>query len=579
MNLPTREKILERFHKDLKLAEPIAKRPRLVGRVNEAFVQGDQWSTFDKSTRVDDAWFDDEHVPRIYVNECQGLMTTWSALLNRDRKSAIATPASDSPDDIYTAEVTNAFIDYFVAEEDTATKTHRTVQNAFQGGSAGLKIWLDEDKDIRWAPLTIHGFLRDPCEDWRLARWCIFENHYSDDEVADLWAANKMKTEPPREEDYFNAAGERVRGVQGFEYWLRPCREFPRGLYACIVGGKVVERRAYPYVVKNDAGRDEFLLPFVEMKVRNVRDSAYGKTPMTDIVPLQRSLNEMVARTMKLVRVVTNPHLVLPRSIADTVDVSQINVLAFDRKDEGGAGSIAWTKPGEIHQSLFTMRDYFTSAMNDVVGLNDITVGTENRSISGRSRELIYELDGQKNADALKSLDDMVLAAWRLTLALAQLAYSDERLAGITGADAADIPVFRGADIQGRNIRLEASSELDKRTDIRKGAAAEQVQAGMAGPDAVARAGRTPAFGAAKRAAEQLVKQFLEGGEVDADARLYDPVVLQDVLERSKARAVRQARRKDFVALELLQRLLMEQAASEDAPPRAEPQPQEQVTA
>jgi serine/threonine protein kinase len=38
-----------------------------------------------------------------------------------------------------------------------------------------------------------------------------------DDEVADLWAANKMKTEPPREEDYFNAAGERVRGVQGFE--------------------------------------------------------------------------------------------------------------------------------------------------------------------------------------------------------------------------------------------------------------------------------------------------------------------------------------------------------------------------
>jgi len=567
--LPTREKILERLHRCIRRGETVATTPRLIGRINEAFVQGDQWSTFTRKQTVDDAWFDDEGVPRIYVNECQGLMTTWSALLNRDRKSAVADPASESPEDIYTAEVTNRFIDFFASEEETATKTHRAVQSAFENGTAGLKVWFDKASNrVRWETLTIHTFLIDPVEDWRDAQWVIFENYYTDDEVKDLWQKNKLKTSPPEETEYTNTNGERLWGVRGLEVWHRPCREFPRGFYACVIGNTVVERMAYPNVVKTDAG-DEYLLPLSLMKVRFVRGSAYGKTPMTDVVPLQRSLNEMVARIMKLVRLVTNPHLKLPQKLADSFDPSTTNLIGMPKGDNT-AKDIGWTQPGEIHPALFTQRDYFVTAMNEVVGLNDVTVGTENRSISGRSRELIYQLDAQKNADALKSLDDMVLDAWRLTLALVQLHYTDERLAALTETDAGGVMLFRGADIQGKNIRLQASSELDKRTDARVQGELEKLQQGVATPADVARAARTPAFGAAKRQARAFVADFLAGADVDADMRLYDPAVLGDVIEREKVAAIREGRRADFRDLVYLQRFLGEQAAAEDAAPKPE---------
>lgn len=567
--LPTREKILERLHRCIRRGETVATTPRLIGRINEAFVQGDQWSTFTRKQTVDDAWFDDEGVPRIYVNECQGLMTTWSALLNRDRKSAVADPASESPEDIYTAEVTNRFIDFFASEEETATKTHRAVQSAFENGTAGLKVWFDKASNrVRWETLTIHTFLIDPVEDWRDAQWVIFENYYTEDEVTNLWQKNKLKTSPPEETEYTNTNGERLWGVRGLEVWHRPCREFPRGFYACVIGNTVVERMAYPNVVKTDAG-DEYLLPLSLMKVRFVRGSAYGKTPMTDVVPLQRSLNEMVARIMKLVRIVTNPHLKLPQKLADSFDPSTTNLIGMPKGDDT-AKDIGWTQPGEIHPALFTQRDYFVTAMNEVVGLNDVTVGTENRSISGRSRELIYQLDAQKNADALKSLDDMVLDAWRLTLALVQLHYTDERLAALTETDAGGVMLFRGADIQGKNIRLQASSELDKRTDARVQGELEKLQQGVATPADVSRAARTPAFGAAKRQARAFVADFLAGADVDADMRLYDPAVLGDVIEREKVAAIREGRRADFRDLVYLQRFLGEQAAAEDAAPKPE---------
>jgi hypothetical protein len=232
------------------------------------------------------------------------------------------------------------------------------------------------------------------------------------------------------------------------------------------------------------------------------------------------------------------------------------------------ARDMGWTAVGEIHPALFQQRDYFVTAMNEVVGLNDVTVGTENRSISGRSRELIYQLDAQKNADALKSLDDMVLDAWRLTLALAQLFYTDDRLAQLTDRDRGSVAVFRGADIQGKNIRLQSGSELDHRADARVGAEAEKLQQGLATPTDVARAGRTPGFGAAKRQARTFIAGFLAGEDVDADMRLYDPEVLGDVIEREKVAAVREGRRADYRDLVHLQRFLGEQGAAEDAAPK-----------
>jgi hypothetical protein len=583
--LPTVGDIRERFQKCHDLATPVAVRARRQALVNENFVHGLQWGVaVTKNGQAEtkaDAWFDDEGVPRLYVNECQGLMTTWSALLNRDRKSALAVPASEEPEDLYAAEVFNKFIAFFCAEEETAQKVHGAVQDAFVAGTAGLKIMYDRDEDrITWSPLTVHNFLIDPgVGDWRDAKWVIFQHYYSEDEVADLWERNSLEGTPPRDIEYRTANGDVLRGILGYEFWHLPTRAFPQGFYACIVDDQVVERMAYPYA-RNTDGKPEYLLPLSLMRVRKIRESVYGATPMSDVVPLQRSMNEMVSRLMKLVRQTTNVHLILPQEIPE-FDAKQSVEIRFPAKMSDAAARIGYTQPPQVSPVLFELRDYFRGAMNEVAGLNDVTTGTENRSLSGKAIENIIALDAQKNADASKGLEDMLLHAFRVTAALVQIFYTTERKERIMSAGAAEVFAFDGADIQGVDIRLEPSSEVDQLSTVKSGAAAEKLSAGLGTPLDLQKAQRTPQYLFSRKLAEQLVAEFLAGHEIDVSPDDVDADVLTDVIRRHKALALSQRRREDWRALHRFETWVQDElvaAQGEARPTPTNDQPANQQT-
>lgn len=554
-------KILDSFKRHLAEGEAVARPVRANAALNEKFVAGKQYGVLTPHGVVDDLWFDDEKVPRTYVNLCQGLMTTFSALLNKDRKSAIATPLTpDEPEDVYVAEICNRFIDFFSTEQKTADKIHQSVQYAFQGGSAGLKVWYDAAKDeIRWSRLTVHDFVFEPVEDWREAQWAIFDSKYSEDAVADLWKKCGLQSAPPKAEEYTNAAGQRVRGIKGHEYWHRPCEAYPDGVYACIIAGEVVECRPYPLAVPTDGDRVEFLLPFVMMKIRHDRESPYGITPLSDIINLQRQVNETEARITKLMRIVTHPQLKVTKSLAN-LDITTVNLIVVDDKDDGKA-TVEWTRPGTIDQNLFRTRDDKIAQMTDVIGLNAITTGANTTTQSGRAIEARYEIDAQKNSDALKSLDDMVLDAWRLTLALVQLHYSVKRQAKIVRQDAVDLISFSAADIMGSNIRLESASEIARRTDVRTADAVEKAQAGAGTSADVAVAQKTAPNAVAHKQAKRAVQLYLDGEDIDTTT-LSMPALL-GAIDRAKSRALSTSSRSDFSALMLLERLLREQDDNE----------------
>jgi len=573
--------ILERFQRCRRVGEPIAARYRRIATVNENFVQGNQWvaGVHQGTSAFRDSWFDDEGVPRIYVNECQGLMTTWSALLNKDRRSAVADPVTEELDDIYDAEITNKVIEFFIYEQNTASKIHETVQYAFQDGTAGLKITIDrKTRSIVWAPLTIHTYWIDPVADYRRAQWVIFENHYGEDEVDELWEKNglKEKSKPPVEQEYTNAAGETLYGVVGYEIWQKPTRQFPDGFYACVINDEVVERMPYPYVVQTD-GDPEYLLPLCLMKTRTVRDSAYGITPMTDIVPLQRSLNEAVSRIQMMLRQLTKVYLLLPKSLQADLDAKPSTAsIGFDESAKGinAARAIGFTKAGDVPQGLHEQRDYFRAMMNEVAGLNDVTVGNEQRSLSGKALENIYELDKQKNADAAKSLEDMVIDAFGLTIALFQLFYPVLRQALIGNASAAEIARYDFADVRGAKLRLQQASELDKLASVREGAAQEGVLAGTKTLGDLEKARRSPAWGMSRQLAEETVAQFLAGQDVEVSPDDLDLNVFLDVIGRKMSEAMSEGRREDWKALYRLRRWV----SSEMAPAQDAAQPKQDAT-
>jgi hypothetical protein len=455
-------------------AWPVARKYRDIATINESFIHDDQWGAVIRSNGVSsikrDAWFDDDGVPRIWVNLMAPLWMTWASLMTKDAPSVNPVAASDEPEDTYRAEVASKIIDYLEDELDTANVIHKAVGYAGMHGLAGIKIIYDPEKDgIDWSPLTIFNVYTDPrVPDYRKSPYYIFEDYIGEEEAAELLGDGTPK---PRTQSYKNAAGEAMYGVRKRELWLKPTRDYPNGLYVCEVAGQVIEEMPYPNVTQNDSGKPEYFPPCVLMKVRDIRDSAYGGTNFTAAVPLQRGYNEVVARTQKLIRTVTNIHLRVPQSIEKKVKQEESTIIAFPDDMAASAEAIGYTKAGEISSALPEERDFYEAAMAKVVGVNEVTAGNEVRSISGRAIDNIVELDRQKNADASREMLSMIRDAYRTTLKLIGMYYTVPRQVRITNEDGASVVAFDRSDIVGIDIRLEPATELDKISTAKEEAA------------------------------------------------------------------------------------------------------------
>jgi lipopolysaccharide biosynthesis protein len=175
----------------------------------------------------------------------------------------------------------------------------------------------------------------------------------------------------------------------------------------------------------------------------------------------------------------------------------------------------------------------------------------------------------------------MVSDAWRLTTGLVQINYTKQRQAKIANVNMDDVFMFSGSDIQGRNIRFEASSEIERRQDAQEAKAVEKAVAGVATAADVDEARRTPANALAKKMASDAIKAFIAGEDVDINVRDHSMPALREAIDREKSRALATGQRevfKDLVELEMLIRDQIETeqpaddatgapAAGEQAPP------------
>lgn len=580
------EAIRQTAKKLVDLATPNAEKYRGIARVNERFVQGEQWEAFydakGKAGITQDAWFDDEGIPRLHINHSGNLKNTWTSLMTKDRLTGRAVAASDEPEDTYRAEIAQKVIEFQQRELKTAEKQHECVDNAVQHGTAGLKVYYDPGEDvIELCPVTIFNYVRDPTPLLEDARWVVFEDWISEDEAtAELQAAG-FEGREAKAQEYENAAGDKLQGVRQLEVWHLPSREYPEGFFASIIEDEVVEAMPYPYVFEVDGGREEYLLPLVEMRVRKVRESAFGKTPLTDVVPLQRTLNEVNARLVKMLRVASKLARILPASVADAMGESgdeDADIIVPDNQ-LAAAEAIGFTKLPTIPKELFDQRTYYEQTMTTVMGLHAFTAGGDAKTRSGTAQETIIELDQTKNADARKSYEQMVYAMWRLILLLVGRYYTAERKARITNGSAADVFAFSSADVQGVDIAIEPASEVDSLTDVKEQRAVERRKAGLVGDIEWRAVLDRPGYGSSKAMAEGIVETYLSGAPVEVMPNDLNLDVLEAVVAKHKERARAERRRDDWLALNDLQGEIANlRTEAESAQPR-EPAPQEQPAA
>lgn len=528
--------------------ETAAKSYRALGIENERFAAGRQFGAValigaGQPVCVDDDW--SEGLPRVWSNRAGGLLQSWCALLSGDLPTASARPASDDALDAYRSDVANKVLQYLRQRLNTAELVSQVVRFAGLHGKAGIRVSFDTEADeLRFDPCTIKDYVRDPVADIRRAKWVLFTTWLDEDDAKKRLKAARLTAAPPLEKRT-NSLGEELEGVKLMELYAKPCEDFPEGVYAAVIGTDVVDQIANPFYFEV-RGRREYILPLFEMKVRNQDDSPYGATPFTDVIPLQRSLNETIASHLLHQRM-GRPSLVIPQSLAAGYSPLTTSTIVVPTGQENLAALVQWTAPPPQNADLDKSLNLFTNEMLAVIGLNDTTSGTANRAQSGLAIENLFALDKQKNADATTSMKAMLLDCFRFALLCVAALYSDEKKEEIASATKAAIDLFDESDVGGVDIHMQIASEVDD-TGLGKT--------------------RTMPAGIARNEARALVADFLAGVDVDEERLTgLDIQAVRAAIDEAKASALADNDRDTWSDLHRLQQEAVNLAG--DAPAQA----------
>lgn len=563
--------IMKLYEKCLTTGMVAATNVRKQAKINEAAVSGRQFGASEHrgSTTIyqDDSW--DDNLPRKTNNVIRGLMMMWSARLNPSRISVTAYPASDDPEDYYRAQVGNALIKYAIEKEQTAEKTTLAIQQACIAGTGGFRLGYDSEQDrITWDNISIFDFWIDNKADYRDARWVIFETQMDEQaaqELVDLHDAQMTVSES----NYRLPNGETAQGVEVHEFFHKPNKDFPKGLYALCINEKLVTSSDYPFVVMDDSNKPQYLLPVVLMRARTVRGCVYGETNLSDVVPQQFIVNEQLNRELQWIRKTAGLKLVAPSDVANKWIPGEDQTFSSNTAD-GGNKPVYVIQPPEPPAAYARMRQEALSAMPSILGLNDQTTNQANTNLSGVALQTLVGLDAQTNSDALKSLENMVDDAYRLYFALVSKFYTVPRQMKVTSGDRSDVILFDGSDVIGVDLRLEIGSELDKRDDVQEALAEAKLKDGTGTTLDVQKAYNSPGYGMSRKISIGLISDYLAGKTlpdpmpgVDFDKQVFDQELL-----KAKAKAQAEGNKADWVALHALAKVIDDRAQElADAPP------------
>jgi hypothetical protein len=453
------------------------------------------------------------------------LVLTWAALMTKDRPSVYAVPANSSLEAVAAAEIGTKLIEYIEAEEDMQAKWHSSAINSAQHGTAFLKIVFNPTTQrIEIHNLTIFDVWIQNRTSPADVDWCVIRNYLDQYDALDLLQKVDPAATLPAEVNYTDGANITRTGVEKYEIWYKPSSRYPKGLYACIVSGVVVEAMAYPYVFPEpDGSGQKALLPIVWWNARDTRDSTLGTSWTRECGLIQADINNLYAKKQENARQ-AKQWMILPSSLGQNDLIDDQNARIYlDIANQADAAMIRWVSPAPLDPNLNAALEDSINSMYRTSGISESTTGNAYASQSGKALSYQAQLDSDKHSWAFKSLERAQRNAWELILKLCQKHYSVPRTFSIAGAD----PVsFMGADLAGLTVKLQSRSarEAEQSSKVEK-TRADMVN-GFVGKEALIDSAPSLATAGASMYAAQLVEMYLSGQDIDLTPETLPPEIM-----------------------------------------------------
>jgi hypothetical protein len=451
---------------------------------NLAFYFGRQYAVWDKgvtANRLIEPPAPRNRV-RLVSNKIKPYIRREIAKLTKSEPQFFCVPATTEPMDISAARAAENIALFALESGDFNAVRRRATWWASLCGTSFIKTYCTGlDENIIYEPISpFHIFVPNLQEETLRAQPFVYHaKAVTPEKVYDTYGIElKPDTEvtgTTLEQRFFNAMGIKTNSAETQknlvylkELWINPCKNYPKGGFLVIAGGKVV----YAYdsqpveddplnprtITPSENPWDHNDSPFV--KIDHIPTGRfYGDSIIVDLIPLQKEYNRSRSQIIESKNRTAKPVLIYQKGSLDPTKVTSEPglMIPINPGFEKPTYLVQPEMPSYVMQELpRVVEDMDDAATQGATAKGNTPPGIEAASAIAYLQE--------QNDDILNhtvfSIEQAVQKIGQLTLELVQQFWTEEKLIKVVSKNGAqEVRLFKATDIRGNtDIRVQAGS-------------------------------------------------------------------------------------------------------------------------
>lgn len=284
-----------------------------------------------------------------------------------------------------------------------------------------------------------------------------------------------------------------VEGITEYELWMKPTKEFPKGLVLRVAGDKhpvVIHQEQDegipgPIPYKDIEGNP--LFPFVHAQYEHMGGRLYGRSALNPLIQKQDQLNQVDSLVQLIIQRMANPIWVVPEGAGiDHFTGEPGLVMKWNPLASGGQAKPERVPGSEVPGSLYQLRAQIIEEIEALSGTYDIFKG---KSPSGKEAfsalQLLVERSQSRFTAAYQARGEMYRKWFSVAIELERQFGPQQRTMSVLGPNKGyTFKHFENAQLQGQlTFVIEDGTNVPK-THLGKRAALEQGnQLGVVNPE------------------------------------------------------------------------------------------------